>query len=144
MATHHLVNYSHFPPWQSQDSGQRGQDGTCKTSYRSRLWNWTPPLLPHSVAHSKSQGQPRINRVKNRLHPLMGITEKNLWPYLIYHRVKEKSWGEFCNVVSLWYEALHGKHCTRLRNVTEKSHEPKQTFHIQEFGSFKRCSGLIS
>lgn len=144
MVTHPLANYAHFPPWQSQDSGQEGQDGSCKASSRSRLRNLTPLLLPHSVAQRKSQRQPRINRVKNRLRPLMRITAKNLWPYLVYHRAKEKSWGEFCNVVSLWYEALHGKHCTRLRNVTEKSQEPKQTFHIQELGSFKRCSGLIS
>lgn len=31
-------------------------------------------------------------------------------------------------MVSLWYEVLHGKHWTRLRNATARSHEPKQTF----------------
>lgn len=137
MATHSPVRYAIFPTWQLQDSGEDSQGENCKTSLMSRLWNWTTPFLPH-IVQSKSQGQTRINRVENRLHPLMGITAKNLWPYLIYHRVKEKFWGEFCNVVSLWYEALHGKHWTQLRNVTEKSHEPKQTFSCSRTGEVQK------
>ena len=93
-------------------------------------------LPPDSVAQSKSQGQRRVNWVERGLRPLMGITQRTLWPYWIHHRVRENSGGEFCNVVSLRYEALHGKHWTRLRNVPAKSPEPKQTFLHPRSGEF--------
>ena len=96
-------------------------------------WTTLPPA--HSVAPRKSWDQPRFNRVENILHLLIGVTAKNLWPYLIYHR-REKYWREFCSLVSLWYETLHRKRWTLLRNVTKKSHKPQQTFphsRIREF-----------
>lgn len=78
--------------------GPGAQGGNGKTSSMSRRWNWTIPLPPHAVAQSKSQVQPRIHRAEDRLHPLMGITARNVWPDFIDHRVKGKFWGEFCNV----------------------------------------------
>lgn len=42
-------------------------------------------FLPHSNSKSKPQGQLRFKQLENRLHFL----QKNLWPYLVYHR---KAW----------------------------------------------------